>query len=98
MTVAGFGSLLCGFGVAACIAIPARFSLVALMVPHIGLDRHKELTYIGCLAVIDVGHKPLDIGERRGVHLTKAAIGNGGLEHGVGIRIGSRSVGIRIKE
>ena len=87
-----------GVGVAACIAISARFSLVVLMVPHIGLDRHKELAYIGCLAVVDVGHEPLDIGKRRGVHLTKAAIGNGGLEHGVGIRIGSRSVGIGIKE
>ena len=87
-----------GVGIAACIAIPARFSLVALMVPHIGLDRHKELPDIGCLAVVNVGHEPLDIGKRRGVHLTKAAIGNGGFEHGVGIRIGSRSVGIRIKE
>ena len=87
-----------GVGVAACIAIPARFSLVALMVPHIGLDRHKELPDIRCLAVVDVGHEPLDIGKRRGIHLTKAAIGNAGFEHGVGIRIGSRSVGIRIKE
>ena len=68
------------------------------MVPHIGLSRHKELAYIGCLAVVDVGHEPLDIGKRRGVHLTKAAVGNSSLEHGVGIRIGSRSVGIRIKE
>ena len=68
------------------------------MVPYIGLHRHKELPHIGCLAVVDVGHEPLNIGKRRGIHLAKAAIGNGGFEHGIGIRIGSRSVGIRIKE
>ena len=87
-----------GVGIAARVTVSAGFSFIALMVPHIGLDRHKELAYIGCIAVVDVGHEPLDIGKRRGVHLTKAAVGNSSLEHGVGIRIGSRSVGIRIKE
>ena len=87
-----------GVGVAACITIPTGFALIGLILPHIRLHGHKELTYIGSLAVVDVGHQPLDIGKRRGIHLTKAAIGDGGLEHGVGIRIGSRSVGVRIKE
>ena len=71
-------------------------ALIALVIPHIGLYGHKELAYIGCLAVVDVGHEPLDIGERRGVHLAKAAVGNSGFENGVGVCIGSRGIGKRI--
>ena len=84
------------------IGITARVSgaisraLIALMVPNISLHRHKELPYIGCLAVVDVGHEPLDIGERRRVHLAKAAVGNSGFENSVGVCIGSRGIGKRI--
>ena len=71
-------------------------ALIALMVPNISLHRHKELAYIGCFAVVDVGHEPLDIGERRRVHLAKAAVGNSGFENGIGVCIGSRGIGKRI--
>ena len=85
-----------GVGVAARISGAISRALIALMVPNISLHRHKELPYIGCLAVVDVGHEPLDIGERRGIHLSKAAVGNSGFENGVGVCIGSRGVGIRV--
>ena len=84
------------------VGITARISgaisraLIALMVPNISLHRHKELAYIGCFAVVDVGHEPLDIGERRRVHLAKAAVGNSGFENGIGVCISSRGIGKRI--
>jgi len=85
-----------GVGVAARVSGTISRALIALVIPHIGLYGHKELAYIGCLAVVDVGHEPLDIGERRRVHLAKAAVGNSGFENGIGVCIGSRGIGKRI--
>ena len=60
-------------GVAARVAVSAGFALIGLVFPDIGLGRHKKLADVGILAVVEVGHHPLDIFDGHGIHLTEAA-------------------------
>ena len=78
-------------GIAAC-------GFIALMIPDVGLQGHKQAAGDVAGIISDIGHHPLDVFLGDGVHLTQAGLGNRLFQQGIGIRAGGAGVGITIEE
>ena len=85
-------------GVAARVAVSARFALIRLVLPNVGLHGHKKLADVGIFAVVEVGHHPLDVFDGHGIHLTEAAVRECRLQYSIRIRAGAGCPRVRIKE
>ena len=84
-----------GINVAGCIA---ACGFIALMIPDIRLERHKQAAGDVAGIVRDIGHHPFDVFLGDGVHLTQAGLGNRLFPQGIGIHAGGAGVGITIEE
>ena len=78
-----------GVGVTARVAVSTGLAFIGLVLPNVGLYRHKELADVGFLAVVEVGHHPLDILNGRGIHLAETAVRERQLQYGICICTGA---------
>ena len=88
-------------GKAACVNVAggiAACGFVALVVPNVGLKRHKQAAGDLAGVVRDIGHHPLDVFLGDGVHLAQSCLGDCFLPQGVGVRAGGAGVGVAIEE
>ena len=72
--------------------------LVALVVPDVSLQRHKQAAGDLAGVVRDIGHHPLDVFLRGHVHFTQAGLCYDLIPQRIRIRAGGRAVGIRLQK
>ena len=84
-----------GINVTGCIA---ACGFVALMIPDIRLERHKQAAGDVAGIISDIGHHPLYILFDSGVHLAQSGLGNSFFPQGICVRASGAGVGIAIEE
>ena len=84
-----------GINVAGCIA--AR-GFVALVVPDVGLQGHKQAAGDVAGIISDIGHHPLYILFDSGIHLAQSGLGNSFFPQGICVRAGGTLVGVAVQK
>ena len=78
-------------GIAAC-------GFIALMIPDVGLQGHKQAAGDVAGIISDIGHHPLYILFDSGVHLAQSGLGSSFFPQGICVRASGAGVGIAIEE
>ena len=78
-------------GIAAC-------GFIALMIPDVGLQGHKQAAGDVAGIISDIGHHPLYILFDSGVHLAQSGLGNSFFPQGICVRAGGTLVGVAVQK
>ena len=78
-------------GIAAC-------GFIALMIPDVGLQGHKQAAGDVAGIISDIGHHPLDVFLGDGIHLAQSGLGNSFFPQGICVRAGGTLVGVAVQK
>ena len=101
VVIANIGFIGIGVGKTSCVNVTggiAACGFVALMIPDVGLQGHKQAAGDVARVVDNVGHHPLYILFDSGVHLAQPRTCDSGIPQGITVRAGGALVGVAVEE